>query len=338
MPTPEITTYPGWLPGPAASRRSARTVTLPDATHCASLAEFRASSASSDNQCAKIGAFEAGLLGAETFTLPGYCTVCDRKTAFRVDYHHCSITLDGQRLPNWRERLICPRCRLNNRTRAAVTFMLSVSDLGDSVYLTERVSPLFRVIASMRRRTIGSEFLRDGTARGGKKGRVRHEDATCLTFSDSTIDVIGTFDVLEHVPNYRQALSEFYRCLRPGGRLIITVPFDLNSAPTIIRATIDASGTITHLLPPDIHGDPLDSGGALCFYHFGWDLLDVLREIGFADANLLLFWDARLGYLGGYQGIISARKSGQAVPGQGSGFPPWRLYIPRLFLGALRRL
>jgi SAM-dependent methyltransferase len=296
------------------------------------------SNASSDDQWANIVAFEAGLLGAETFTLPGHCTVCDRAAAFLVDHQYCSITSNGQRLLNWRERLICPRCRLNNRTRAAVTFLLSVSGLGDSIYLTERVSPLFRAIASMRPRTIGGEFLRDGTARGAKKGRVRHEDATRLTFSDSSIDVIGTFDVLEHVPNYRQALSEFYRCLRPGGRLILTVPFDLNSAATIIRATIDASGTVTHLLPPDIHGDPLDSEGALCFYHFGWDLLDVLREIGFADANVSLFWDARLGHLGGYQGIISAQKAGQTVPDQGPRFPPSWLYIPCSFLRVLRRL
>jgi SAM-dependent methyltransferase len=137
---------------------------------------------------------------------------------------------------------------------------------------------------------------------------VRHEDVTCLTFPDGAFDVIGTFDVLEHVPNYRQALAEFFRCLRPGGTLLITVPFDIWSAATVTRATVDASGTITHFLPPEIHGDPLDQGGALCFYNFGWDFVDALTAAGFEDAGLSLFWDSQLGYLGGYQFIITAHK------------------------------
>ena len=33
---------------------------------------------------------------------------------------------------------------------------------------------------------------------------------------------------------------------------------------------------------PEYHGDPI-SGGVLCFHHFGWALLDDVREAGFAD-------------------------------------------------------
>lgn len=254
--------------------------------------------------------FEGGLLGAETFTVPGYCAVCDREAAFFVDYQYCFTAPDGQRLPNWRERLVCPHCHLNNRMRAATGFLLSVSEPGDAIYLTEFVTPLFQVIASKRKRAIGSEYLRDGTARGIiNAAGVRHEDVTCLTFPTGIFHTIGTFDVLEHVPNYRLALAEFFRCLRPGGMLIITVPFLIWSVTTVTRAKIDASGTITHLLPPEIHGDPLDRGGALCFYHFGWDFVDTLSEAGFEDAGLSMFWNPRLGYLGSYQFVITARKT-----------------------------
>jgi SAM-dependent methyltransferase len=269
----------------------------------------------SANWIAYIEAFETGLLGAETFTVPGYCAVCDRQAPFFVDYRHCFTAPDMRRIPNWREQLVCPHCHLNNRMRAAAGFLLSASKPDDILYLTEFVTPFFRVVASKRERTLGSEYLRDGTLRGATNAAgVRHEDVTCLTFPDGSFDVIGTFDVLEHVPDYRQALGEFFRCLRPGGTLIITVPFHLWSASTVTRATIDASGAITHLLPPEIHGDPLDEGGALCFYHFGWDFVDTLIRAGFEDAGLSMFWDAQLGYLGGYQFIITTTKPGVPDP------------------------
>src|SRR5262249_53490302 len=66
---------------------------------------------------------------------------------------------------------------------------------------------------------------------------------------------------------------------------------------------------ITHLLPPEVHGDPLDQGGALCFYHFGWDFVGALTQAGFEDAGLSMFWNPRLGHLGGYQNIITAPKA-----------------------------
>ena len=211
----------------------------PQAIRCASLEEFRSFMASSStNREADIAAFESGLLGgSETFTVPGYCAVCEQEATFLVDYQYWYATApDGRRLPNWRERLLCPHCHLNNRMRAAVGLLLSASKPEDAVYLTESITPLFQAVASKRTRTIGSEYLRDGTAAGATNAAgVRHEDVTRPTFPDCAFNVIGTFDVLEHVPNYRQALAEFFRCLRPGGTLIITVPFLLWSAATVTR-------------------------------------------------------------------------------------------------------
>jgi SAM-dependent methyltransferase len=312
----------------------------PQTTRCTSFEEFRSFLASPANREVDIARFEVGLLphtsvfaklstwfenraralakrravtAEKAFTFSGYCAVCDREAAFFVDYQHSwAQTSDGRRLPNWRERLVCPHCHMINRMRAVVEFVLSASKPDDTIYLTEFLSPLFQVVASRRKRTVGSEYLRDGTLPGATNvAGVRHEDATKLSFSDGAFNVIGTFDVLEHVPNYRQALAEFFRCLHPGGTLIITVPFLLQSAATVTRAIIDASGTITHLLPPEIHGDPLDPGGVLCFHHFGWDFVGALTAIGFEDAGLSLFWNPRFGYLGGYQLIITARSPGR---------------------------
>jgi ubiquinone/menaquinone biosynthesis C-methylase UbiE len=45
-----------------------------------------------------------------------------------------------------------------------------------------------------------------------------------IPLPDGTADVVTSFTVLEHVPNERAALAEMRRILRPGGKLIVTVP------------------------------------------------------------------------------------------------------------------
>jgi len=50
-------------------------------------------------------------------------------------------------------------------------------------------------------------------------------DLTGLPVLDGTIDGILCEMVLEHVPNPLAAVEEFYRVLRPGGRLYVAVPF-----------------------------------------------------------------------------------------------------------------
>ena len=58
--------------------------------------------------------------------------------------------------------------------------------------------------------------------------------------------------------------------------------------------------------PPEYHGDPL-GGGVLCFHHFGWDLLDAMRECGFAEAEALRVRDPERG-LPEAQWVLRARR------------------------------
>jgi len=117
-----------------------------------------------------------------------------------------------------------------------------------------------------------------------------------------------SFDVLEHIPNYKKALSECYRCLKPGGTLYFSIPFVKASEHNIVRANLSETGEIINLLPPEYHGNPLNSDGILCFYHFGWEILNDLKNAGFNDAKALLYWSEKFGYLGGEQFIFMATK------------------------------
>lgn len=49
-------------------------------------------------------------------------------------------------------------------------------------------------------------------------------DAQRLPFVDSSFDTVFCSQVLEHVPEPWHALAEFHRALKPGGKLILSVP------------------------------------------------------------------------------------------------------------------
>ncbi|MCF8143850.1 MAG: glycosyltransferase [Deltaproteobacteria bacterium] len=241
----------------------------------------------------------------------GFCFVCNREVTFSTDLSFSFTFPDGSVVPNWRERIVCPYCRLNNRMRAAIhLFHLLCHPTPEiRLYLTEQTTQLFRWYENAYKNVTGSEFLGNSIPLGEtNKDGILNENLTALTFADDCFDAILSFDVLEHIPNYQRALRECRRCLRAGGSLFFSVPFDLGAQHHLVRAEIDAEGEVRHLLPPEYHGDPINSDGCLCYYHFGWDLLDELRDLGFRDASAYLYWSDRFGYLGGEQLVFRAVK------------------------------
>ena len=45
-----------------------------------------------------------------------------------------------------------------------------------------------------------------------------------IAYSDGTFDLVTAFDVLEHLENERPTVTELVRVLKPGGKIIFTVP------------------------------------------------------------------------------------------------------------------
>ena len=57
----------------------------------------------------------------------------------------------------------------------------------------------------------------------GKKAMMTM-DLTAMTFEDESFDAIVCNHVLEHIPDDKKAMKEFFRVLKPGGWASIQVP------------------------------------------------------------------------------------------------------------------
>jgi GT2 family glycosyltransferase/radical SAM superfamily enzyme YgiQ (UPF0313 family)/Tfp pilus assembly protein PilF/cyclopropane fatty-acyl-phospholipid synthase-like methyltransferase len=256
---------------------------------------------------------EETLIGkGEVFTVSGICAICSREVAFHVDFFAAHKDGSGRFIPNWRERLICPSCGLINRCRAVIHIveqMLQPS-ANTSILIAEQTTPVYHWLLKHYSRTIGSEFLGSEVPFGSQRpDGIRNEDLTALTFPDRSFDCVMTFDVFEHIADYRKAFRECWRVLKAGGVLMFTVPFDSSNPNTIVRARQNPDGTVEHYLPPEYHGDPLNRvQGCLCYQIFGWDIIEELKCAGFDDSAAYYYWSRDLGYLGNNQMIFLARK------------------------------
>ena len=232
------------------------------------------------------------LVGKESWTLPGVCQACARAVAFHGDW----LYSDGRTI-NFRERLVCPSCGLNNRQRFMAQLLRSRVTGSSTTYLYEQVTPFYAwATANLPGTIVGSEYLGHDVPGGSEVEGVRHEDALALSFADSSLGAIVSNDVFEHVPDIDRSLAECARVLAPGGRLFFSIPFH-ETPGTRQRATL-RDGELVELLPPEYHGNPVDPGGSLVFYDHGWDILDRCRAAGFADAYVLAYWSLLYGYLG----------------------------------------
>jgi ubiquinone/menaquinone biosynthesis C-methylase UbiE len=60
-----------------------------------------------------------------------------------------------------------------------------------------------------------------------KTANIQKMNLTNLSFKTATFDVVICTEVLEHMLEYKKAIAELKRVLKPGGVLIITIPNDL---------------------------------------------------------------------------------------------------------------
>ncbi len=241
---------------------------------------------------------------------PGHCGVCQRPSVFTYSPETEEV--------NVREALVCAGCQLNARQRAVWAWMQHAFPTNRrwALYLTEQATRFYQASKQHWPGTRGSEYFPVSaferlsayvTHLLGEHEVLRWEDVCRLSLKDQSIDGLVCLEILEHVPDYEAAVAEFLRVLKPGGQLIITVPFLDRTHETLVRARLNEQGEIEHLCPPEYHGDPVDGEGILAYYHFGWDLLDRLREVGFSQAQWCVPWAPSMGLFSRLWTLVAVR-------------------------------
>jgi SAM-dependent methyltransferase len=106
-------------------------------------------------------------------------------------------------------------------------------------------------------------------------------DAASLPFADGSIDCVVLLEVLEHLEHPRRALEEIARVLKPGGRLLLSMPFlyPIHDAPH------DFQRYTTHGLAREISAVGLDVGAITTTRH-SLEAAGLLAAIGCAGVAI----------------------------------------------------
>lgn len=214
----------------------------------------------------------------EPFEVPGICDHCACQTNYKVKPVPAGTGFEVK----WWGSVPCG-CGLSNLERCVLRVLDDAP--AESIYHVGHYSKFRRILSERVKGVVSSQFD-DARQPGEIVNGVRYEDLTRLTYADGEFSTLIATEVLEHIPDYKLALREMARVLRPGGRALLTFPWlGKDRYDHLKRATMDAEGSITHILPPEYHGDPANKNGILSFRSFGWQILDEMRENGFSEAT-----------------------------------------------------
>lgn len=120
---------------------------------------------------------------------------------------------------------------------------------------------------------------------GSNDPKIPDEDLQQLSYKDNMFDLVLTSDVLEHVPNVKQALEETFRVLKPGGAHIMSVPI-IRGRLSRTRTRIGKDQSVVHTLPASFHGS--GEPDYLVWSEFGDDFVDMAKEVGFQAYELFV--------------------------------------------------
>lgn len=130
-------------------------------------------------------------------------------------------------------------------------------------------------------------------SRSNRPERVQQGNIEHMNFDDNTFDCVLLNEVLEHVPDDIQALSEILRVLKPRGALVVFAPNRLYPFETHAVTLKFASLKIPYYFPfiPYI---PVGLGRRILTYHarnyFPWELRNMITKAGFQVERQTVIW------------------------------------------------
>ncbi|MCP9761584.1 methyltransferase domain-containing protein [Lacihabitans soyangensis] len=107
---------------------------------------------------------------------------------------------------------------------------------------------------------------------------VRNENLENQKFQKEVFDLVITQDVFEHLNQPEKAFAEIHRTLKKGGAHILTVPIENRFDPTVRWAELDSKGNLIFLFTPEYHGNPVNEEGSPVFWHYGYDIVEMIEK------------------------------------------------------------
>lgn len=231
----------------------------------------------------------------------GHCVVCGKQSRFFY-----------QDVALWRESLNCQHCRSTSRYRSIARGLLRaineltaveasslstlprlsnrrlrVYDTQPPFYYDPCAYPLPDLLKSAGWIDVELSNYKPNMQMGVELAKgITNQNLESLTFSNESLDIVITSDVMEHVRLDHRAHREIYRVLKPGGIYIFTVSHDRSWEKTLTRVQVnepDDPSKDVHLLEPEYHGDTNSDGdgGVLAYRTYGRDLDEYLMKLGF---------------------------------------------------------
>ena len=138
------------------------------------------------------------------------CPICDYKGHFFSDFSNTGKRRNAR----------CPGCDALERHRLQYLVLNEIFEKMN----TEKQSMLHFAPEDFFKELLKNKFKNYITADLHVENADLKEDLTCLSFDDSTFDIIFASHVLQYIKNDSMALSEIMRVLKPRGIAIIPVP------------------------------------------------------------------------------------------------------------------
>lgn len=205
--------------------------------------------------------------------IPGLCAYCQKTSHFLFDSFNASLDSSGNLIePNWRERLICSRCNLNNRNRFIWIF-LNNFPVDANTWLVDQGSSMLPTLVS-------------------RFERINHKETKSLLKNDNEVGLAGfdsnkfrlhlSLETMNIVDDLMEYLYQSFRTLIPNGRFVATFPFNREQQ-------------FSQLSDQKIR-------------IFGWDVIGKLRDVGFVDVQFVSGWSKEYVHLGPEQFFLYATK------------------------------
>ncbi len=246
----------------------------------------------------KVKAIYEKRIGTFFFKQKGFCPCCEQEVTFKSnhqwlrDFFRCS---NCNSIPRERALMLTIKNEFPNWQQLKI-HESSPGDRGHSVLLRKKAKVYLE-----------TQYF-PNTTLGSFVNGIRCEDLEQQTFEDEAFDLVVTSDVMEHIYEPEKAFKEIYRTLKPGGAHIFSVPLINRFNQTERWAKKGPDGEPIFLFEPEWHGNPVSKKGSPVTMHWGYDIVDFIKQCTGGDCKIIYYDDLAHGIRAEFREIIVAQK------------------------------